>query len=390
MTYVCYQGNDRDCGFAALRMLLANKSRNKSYLYIKKPTKRKDYTLYDLFKIAKGYGFLTTSFEIPKDDVKDIPKSTIVLINDNHAVYVIKVNKRNIVYFDPGIGKVKMSHHEFEKIFTGYVVECTNHNDAVGVDFKKERITPIHMEIIHYSLISIILGTLLTGFFLIQRDTSIIITMVFLLLFALAELVENWYILKELKFFDKKYLEIFFSRRINQNMDKYKLYCDYKSSYFVNFKLLISNSIIVTAFGILLCLNDYRNLFVFLILLLIATFDNLVFSKKDKDDVKRIEQAEAVAFDDDTTMIQCLKTANNVAGNIALRSSLKKVAYMFVCLCLALGMMLFSDITSTNFIIFHFGIYYFVSEAMLNIVNYFSKYREREIKKAQFLDQCDL
>ena len=48
MTYVCYQGNDRDCGFASLRMMMANKSRNKSYLYLEKPQKKKDYTFYDI------------------------------------------------------------------------------------------------------------------------------------------------------------------------------------------------------------------------------------------------------------------------------------------------------------------------------------------------------
>ena len=62
MTYVCYQGNDHDCGFAALKMLLANKVHNKSYLYIKKPSKKKDYTFQDLIRIAKSYGFVLSSF----------------------------------------------------------------------------------------------------------------------------------------------------------------------------------------------------------------------------------------------------------------------------------------------------------------------------------------
>ena len=53
MKYFIYQGNDHDCGFAALKMLLANLAKDKSYLYIPKPAKREYYTLEDLNDIAK-------------------------------------------------------------------------------------------------------------------------------------------------------------------------------------------------------------------------------------------------------------------------------------------------------------------------------------------------
>lgn len=390
MTYICYQGNDHDCGFAALKMLLANKVKNKSYLYIKKPSKKKDYTFYDLIRIAKSYGITLISFNMPVEDVRSIPNKSLVTFKGNHMVYVAKVGKRTITYVDPGIGKLIVSHSEFEKLWNGYLIECTNIRDARQITNKKERMLPRWMGIVHYSIISVIFASLMVGFYLVKDNSSILITLGFLLLFALAELVENWYILKELKYFDKLYLEKYFSRRYNQNQIKYKEYVEYKSKYFIISKRLVSDLILISVFGILLCINDYRNVFVFLILLLVKMLDNKLFSKKEKENIKEIEGIEENAFSDSETIYYELNKANNIASRIALSSSLKKVIYLFVCLCLAVGMMIASGVVSTNFIIFHFGIYFFTSVAFENVITFFYNYRDRKIRQARFLDECDL
>ena len=390
MTYVCYQGNDRDCGFASLKMLLANKSKNKSYLYISKPAKKKDYTFYDLTQLARRYGFVLSSYQMPVEDFKDIPKGTIVLLKGNHAVYLIKVGKRRVTYFDPDQGKIVISNKEFTQRWTGILLECTNKNDALKIDISKPRMSPLYLDFIHYGLVGVIFACLLTGFYLIKNDTSIILTMAFLILFAVGELVENWYIIKELKIFDKKYLGVFFSKKANQKFSRYKYYCDYKSKYFISSKLLVSSLIMISAFSVLLCVNDYRNLFVFLILLMMKMLDNLLFSRKENSLVKEIEKIESIAFDSETTIVRSLKRANDLAGKSALVSSLKKVIYMFVCLCLAVGLMIVSDVTSTNFIIFHFGIYFMTSEAFENIIKFVVNSGNRKREKARFLDSVDL
>ena len=118
--------------------------------------------------------------------------------------------------------------------------------------------------------------------------------------------------------------------------------------------------------------------------------DNLLFSKKENNIVKEIEKIESIAFDSETTVVRSLTRANDLAGKSALASSLKKVIYMFVCLCLAVGLMIVSDITSTNFIIFHFGIYFMTSEAFENIIKFIVNGGNRKREKARFLDSIDL
>lgn len=390
MTYVCYQGNDRDCGFASLKMLLANKMHNKAYLYLKKPSKKKDYTFYDLMYIAKSHGFSLTAYEMPVEDSKDIPNGTLVMLKPNHLVYLKRVGKFRITYIDPSIGKVRVSHAEFMKRWTGQVLECTNAKDAKECDAKKTRLVPLWMDFVYYAILSVVFASLLTGFYLIKDDSSILLTMGFLLLFAIAELVENWYIVKELSFFDKQFLDIFFSRKSNQTQEAYRSYIDYKCNYFITFKTLISNLVMIVVFSALLCMNDYRNVFAFLILLLMKVLDEKLFSKKEKDETREIDDIERTAFDSPSTLNVSLKKANTLAGRVALTSSLKKVFYIFVSLCLALGMMIVNDMTSTNFIIFHFGIYFLMSEAFGHLIRYFSNFRDRKIKRARFLDNCDL
>ena len=390
MTYVCYQGNDRDCGFASLKMMMANKSHNKSYLYLEKPQKKKDYTFYDLIRYAKRYGFVLSSYQIPIEDVKEIPNKTVVMLKGNHLVYIKRVGKRRVFYQDPYTGKQSLSIKEFENIWTGLIVECVNTQYVLKIKRKKERMTPLWMDIVHGALIVTVFAFLMLGFYLLKDDTSIILTMVFLLLFGLTQLVENWYIIKELKFFDNKYIPKFFSRKKNHNFKQYSFYLEYKSKYFINGKVLASNLILITAFSVLFCINDFRNFFVFLILLMVKLLDAFLFNKLEQGNVKQIENIEAVAFMSEPMVIRNLQHANTLASKTALISSLKKIIYLFICLCLAIGMMVFSNLTSTNFVITHLGIYFLMSEAFGGVISFFANMRDRKLKEARFLEECDL
>lgn len=389
MTYICYQGNDQDCGFAALRMLMANVSRNKSYLYVQKPQKRKNYTYYDLIRYARRYGFSLNAYRLPIGDYMKIPKNSILLLR-SHLVYVKKIHKHYVTVYDPYYGKDRISIAEFKTLWNGTLITCVCDKHIVEIDYKKPRFVPLWMDIVHYALVTVVFGSLLVGFYLIKDDSSIVVTMIFLLLFGVAELVENWYIIKELNFFDNTFMPKFFSLKKHHNYKHYSFYVEYKTKYFATGKTLISNLVVILAFGTLLCVNDYRNLFVILILLLMKLLDNRLFSKIEKNGVRQIENIEAVAFDVDLMVVRNLSKANKLAGHVSLSTSVKKILYSFVCLCMALMMMISSGIVSSNFVIFHFGIYFIASEAFEHLISYFSTSKERQLKRARFLDACDL
>lgn len=390
MTYFCYQGNDRDCGFASLKMLLANKTKNKSYLYIEKPQKKKNYSFYDLINYAEKYGVKLFAAEYSKEMYKELPQPCLVLIDKTHLVYLKKIGKNFATVYDPYEGKRIIKTKEFLEMWTGKAVQCESCENAERIKLRKPRMTPLWMDILHYCIAALAFSSLMLGFYLIKDDSSIVVTMIFLLLFGLTELVENWYIIKEFKFFDNKYISKFFSLKKNQNYKKYSFYTNFKTKYFITSKLLISNLIIIGAFSILLCVNDYRNIFIFLILFLLKMLDNSLFSKSEKDDLEDIEKLEAVAFDANELVIRNITKANKIASRSALHSSLKKTIYLFLCLVISIGMMMMSKVTSTNFVIFHLGVYFLMSESFEHIIKYFSNRKDYHLKQAQFFDECDL
>ena len=389
MSYVCYQNNCGDCGFAAIKMLMANKVKNKSYLYLDKPQKKKDYSVYELVRYAKRYGFALSSYQLPSDDVRSIPNSSVVMVGLNHLVYVKRVGRHKVHVHDPFRGKEDISIKEFEKLWTGLVIECVNTKDVYKINIKKERITPLWMDVVHLAIATSIFGFLMAGFYLLRDDSSLIFTIVFLALFGIAELVENWYIIKEMKFFDKKYIPKYFSKRRNQNYKKYVAYTSYKTKYFITSKLLLSNLIVVLAFSILLCINDYRNIFAFLILLLVKVLDNKLFSKPIKDSEQTISNIETLAFETEINVIKNLEKANHLATNHALFMSLKRVIVLIISLILSVAMMFASGVVSANFVIFHLGIYFVMSESFEHIICFFSNSNDYKLREAQFLEECD-
>ena len=80
MKYFIYQGNDHDCGFAALKMFLATLAKDKSYLYIPKPSKREYYNLNDLVDLSKTYNLNLEANGCTKDyyDHLVIPSLTLI------------------------------------------------------------------------------------------------------------------------------------------------------------------------------------------------------------------------------------------------------------------------------------------------------------------------
>lgn len=390
MTYISYQGNDHDCGFAGLRMLLANVSKNKSYLYISKPQKKKNYTYYDLIRYARRYGFRLVAYKLLDNEYMKIPDQSLVLLKTNHMVYINKIHKRHVTIYDPAYGKERLSIKEFLSLWDGTLLTCVNKDYALDIDYKKPRFVPVWMDIVHYVIVGLVFGSLLAGFYLVKDDSNIFITMLFLALFGIAELVENWYIIKELNFFDKVYIPKFFAQKKNHNYRNYSFYIDYKTKHFALSKTLLSNLIIISAFSVLLCVNDYRNLFMFIVIVLLKTMDNKLFSKNEKEDEQQISNIETVAFDVDKMVVRNLSKANQLAGRLSLIYSVKKVLYMLVCLCLSLLMMSVSGVASSNFVIFHFGIYFISSESIECIINFFSNSKSRKQKEARFLDICDL
>ena len=62
--YYCYQLSNNDCGYACLKMCLANIHHNKDYLSLTEDFKEDNYSMFDLISIAKKYNIEHKGYEV--------------------------------------------------------------------------------------------------------------------------------------------------------------------------------------------------------------------------------------------------------------------------------------------------------------------------------------
>ena len=64
------QLNESDCGFASLKMLLANLYQERDYLFIKQDEEHGPYSYFDLIKIAQNYNVTLEGFKFKNKQTK--------------------------------------------------------------------------------------------------------------------------------------------------------------------------------------------------------------------------------------------------------------------------------------------------------------------------------
>ncbi len=390
MKYVTYQANDHDCGFVALKMLLATLSKNKSYLYLPKDGKIRNFSFTDLIKIGKEHGLVLKAYEDEDKDVGFVTKSpALLLLNDNktynnHLVMVWKLRRGKVYFNDPSVGEVVMKEEEFLDLFTGkYLqVDSCQIEPYQAKEFKVTRYTQT-IPILLINILSIVF--LLTGLFFVKKDEYVFIPLIFLALFSISELVENWYYINLLKQFDIAYLEDYmhFSKdRVND----YKEYSKFKLLSFSKSRNIYTSITISVSILIVLIINDTVNVFPILLLMTLACIDFLITRKTFNKE--RISQEEnSIMFrtkaDD---LSQNLLAFNERTNKIAFNLSFKKCLITFLTLFMAFLMMIINHLVSSNYIIFNFAAYYFLYEQFGRILDYEPQRLEYLKAKERFVE----
>ena len=107
--YFISQVSQHDCGFACLKMLLANYHHDKNYLFL--PTRDGPYSFKDLTEIAKEHHMEAIGIKI--SDVKELKEGRefpfIVNLEKKkgfkHSVLLLAVRRKHVKIFDPESGK---------------------------------------------------------------------------------------------------------------------------------------------------------------------------------------------------------------------------------------------------------------------------------------------
>ena len=390
MKYFIFQGNDHDCGFASLKMLLAHLAKDKSYLYIPKPDKREKYSIEDIRDISSEYGVSLECFVCDESFYEEMKPLTLTLIDENHVILIKKKKKRRIIYYDPDKGRVKISKDEFFRRWRKIVLEKSNEEPPYKIKKIRQEILPKKLKFLEAFSALFSASVLIACFYLLNTEQNYIYSFLFLCLFVVLQLLEKLILYKQVYTFDKTYIPNYLRKEKSKLKQKYQEYIEFKRQYFTSNRTLISSILVAFLITFLLCFNDFKNVFVLLTMILIKLLETLLLQKYDENKKNQIAELEQLCFKDDGNNVDHALKANFMADNHILYTSFKDVFYIFVAFALSITMLFVTGNSGCNFVIFHFVLYYEGLNSYNQIISGLSNRKENAKLERRFFDSCKM
>lgn len=129
---VIKQPDEKNCGVACLAMICAYYGMPKMSLAIIRDfakTDKEGNSLYSLKVAAEKLHLVADAYEVEKEDLLNnevkLPAIVHTVVDGlyEHYMVLFEVNSKRVVLGDPAIGQINMSWENFEKIWTGNVME---------------------------------------------------------------------------------------------------------------------------------------------------------------------------------------------------------------------------------------------------------------------------
>lgn len=389
MKYFTFQGNDHDCGFASLKMFLATLAKDKSYLFIPKPKKKERYNLEDLSRISARYGVQLECYGCTKENYSELDIPCLTLIDENHVVMVKKRNKSHIILYDPDKGKIRLKKDEFLRRWRCVLLTTNNPESVKKIDKIRNRIVPQKLTIFE-TLSAIFSSVILVGtFYFLNKAQNYIYSILFLAVFLAFQIIEKIILYKQVYIFDKTFLKRYFDDPKNCKKKNYENYVNYKRTFFTYRRGNLASFLTALLITFLLCLNDFRNSFILLALLIIKLVEKMLLSGKEEDSKNIIAEYENRAFNETSMTQNYLLEANLTADMHIFYNSVKEIIYIFISFLFAVLMMFITGNSGCNFVIFHFVMYFAGFSSYNQFIEGLSIRKDIKRKQARFLDCCN-
>lgn len=390
MKNFCYQGNEHDCGFAALKMLFASISKNRNYLYLPKTSQSEKFTFLDLAEIAATHQVNLAGYEIEFHKIHEQSFPMMVELVGNHMVLLMKIKKDQFYFNDPARGKVVMKGEEFAKIYAGKCLVIEHEELDRHYKIEKPHLLPKSFGWIHLVVAAVVIAMLGLDFYLMNLSENVPFIFVLIVSLIFVELFENWYLLKMSNYFDTKYIPLYFRNFRSQNNQEYQKYLTMKSTIFSNSKSTIVFASLAIILGVLISINDARNLLVIAVISLYQAVEKYITQFKDETLLQELSERESSVFDHKETTVSSLIYLNKKANHYALQLTTRNCFFQLVLMFLTLFMMVVSETMSTNFAVFHFGVYFIIGQGISLGFSGIISQRDHQKRLAQFFDKCGL
>ena len=388
------QLNEKDCGFASLKMLLAFYSKNKEYLYLKQDLDRENYSLWDLIQIAKKRGVEIQGVKISdtrRQFTLDFQPFLALLKdesgNSSHLVFIRKIKKHKVLIYDPKRGKYWSKLSKFYENFTGIYLRVISYNPsyykAENTKFIKKTGMIVGNLLKAFSSI-----LLMIGFYFVKEDSYFVIPLAFVAAFIIFSIVSSAIIKSSAYKFDKVISKRVYNYENNNFLRKYEDLLRYKTMVYTTPSILITNLLLVLFFVVITCLNDIKNAAFLGVIFVIGLLDYLIFRKIKAKYSAKIETLElktakhGISEQDFTYNFNLLSKTTNKFGTILL---LRKYIIGFFIFATVFVLMAISHQVSLNYLLFNFLIYDLIYQYFQKLISYNENNEEYKMLKAKFV-----
>lgn len=373
--YLISQYGKNDCAFTCLCMMLANYQKDKNYLFLKHEDRA--YNFKELINIAKEYNIellgvkITESSELLKNKTWPIIVTLKGERNTNHAVLLIKVNRKYAFYYDPCLGKRKILFSEFVNKWTKLALICSNLTNTKCN--KKISIAPKRKDINLLLFFQITSGIgILLGVFFLDKKYPLYISLICFAIFAIFEIIFRRYLIFALNHIDE---EIYQMKIVKPN-EGYGIVFETIQKYRYNALTTLPKifcGLMISIFVIIiLALNNFWNLSFVIAALALSLIECLVIKpiiNEKKNEIAEEESKILMAENDYQFHFFC-KKANTKANKVGLFKVAFNYVEIIILLIFSYLMMKLTGVENVTFVIFNLGISYFLISTFNTILNY--------------------
>ncbi len=391
MEHFVYQISEDACALACFQMILMNETGKKDYRFARLEN-HPPHSLEDLEKGARRYGCTLSFYEAERKEI-DYPwnkKQGFLAIKndkkDGHMVYVKKITKRNVIYLDPAIGKLKCSRKEFESDWSGiFGVLHVNENPKLPA---KEKFLSFYESLALYLLPILSTLSLLCGFYFFSEEGNILLPALSFLTFGVFSILQHLLSLKVNSRLDETYLGRLDYSNSEKMMNAYEEYHCYKRYQLVSFPNMVNELIGVVALIILVSVNNpffllptFITLFAYLLLRWLS-FPKL---NREKKNIENLENALRHSSNQEE-MVGTLRQIGTLSSSFALKIEYGRIVICVLALASNLLSLLGCQEVTLNFYLFHLFSLLAVLFLFQYCVDIFFSNKEYDIAQGNFIE----
>lgn len=386
------QISQNDCGYACLKMLLAQIHKDENYLYLPYKEKNRPFSYQTLLALAQVHHSELVGFRV--EDPEEIRKNKVFPLivslksegDTNHAVLVTKVKKHFIKILDPDKGTYELSLKRFYELWdqTGLLIKNYQKTPCPFVVKEKRKKADYIVGIICQVMSAI---CCIAGLFFIDEDVYVFIPVALFICFAVFELLLRGHLFKFMRQMDEKTFE-----EIKLDKKDYRSFHtrfeEYKKAILVT-PLNTIFTFLISAFLIfIVVINDLRNLMMVMMPICFSLIEVYFLHPNEREKQHEIMRDEEELFQAENIddFKEKEEEIHAKTYRLAKRVLIKKYVGISLMLLGTIIVMAVSHVVSVPYIVFYLCIEYTLFTNLTNLFTYDERKREYLQAKVRFIN----